>query len=280
MGGSSYLLKRGDGYAFVIAVPKALRGQFKSSTGKPLSRIVKGLGTDSPKAAELAGPLREHWREAFQRAALVCPSPWPRSKTRLLRASKAVTLTPKSSSFKRAKRWCHFVAAYRGARMGEVAMLTKADCQQRDGVPVIVFSEAEGGTLKSGITRVVPVHAELVREGWLDFVAGRPAGPLFYSVKGQGTSDDPTNPARPRFVKTRERLASFVRDLGVTDDELSPTHAWRHTFKMLAHRAGMTEKASDQITGHEQKTVARSYGMLTIPDLAAELAKFPRYEIL
>jgi hypothetical protein len=48
---------------------------------------------------------------------------------------------------------------------------------------------------------------------------------------------------------------------------------------MLAHRAGMTEKASDQITGHEQKTVARSYGQLTIPDLAAELAKFPRYEI-
>jgi hypothetical protein len=78
-------------------------------------------------------------------------------------------------------------------------------------------------------------------------------------------------------VKTRERLAGFVRDLGISDEEPSPTHAWRHTFKMLAHRAGITEKASDQITGHEQKTVARSYGMLTIPDLAAELAKFPRY---
>jgi hypothetical protein len=48
---------------------------------------------------------------------------------------------------------------------------------------------------------------------------------------------------------------------------------------MLAHRADMTEKASNQITGHEQKTVARSYGQLTIPDLAAELAKFPAYQV-
>jgi hypothetical protein len=39
------------------------------------------------------------------------------------------------------------IAAYCGARMGEVAVLTKVDCQQRDGVPVIVSSEAEGGTL-------------------------------------------------------------------------------------------------------------------------------------
>jgi len=80
-------------------------------------------------------------------------------------------------------------------------------------------------------------------------------------------------------VKTRERLAGFVRELDITDEELSPTHAWRHTFKMLAHRAGISEKASDQITGHEQKTVARSYGALTISDLAAELAKFPAYQL-
>jgi hypothetical protein len=46
-----------------------------------------------------------------------------------------------------------------------------------------------------------------------------------------------------------------------------------------AHRAGMTEKACDQLTGHEQKTVARSYGQLTVPDLAAELAKFPVYRL-
>jgi hypothetical protein len=48
---------------------------------------------------------------------------------------------------------------------------------------------------------------------------------------------------------------------------------------MLAHRAGITEKAGDEITVHERKTVALSCGQLTIPDVAAELAKFPRYEV-
>jgi integrase len=257
------LLKRGDGYAFIVAVPKALRGQFRSSKGEPLQRIVKGLGTDSPTRRQ----LRE--TKAFM------PEEWQT----ILRASKRVELTPRSPPFKRAQRWCPIMAAYTGCRMGEAAMLTKEDCyQQRDGVPVIVFSEAEGGTLKSGITRVVPVHAELIREGWLEFVASCPAGPLFYSTKGEKANDDPTRPVRPRFVKTRERLAGFVRELGVPDEELSPTHAWRHTFKMLAHRSGTTEKASDQLTGHEQKTIARSYGQHTIPDLAAELAKFPAYQ--
>jgi integrase len=195
----------------------------------------------------------------------------------ILRASKVVEPTPRSSPFKRTQRWVPWICAYTGCRAGEAAMLTKEDCQHRDGIPVIVFSEA--GTLKTGVTRVVPVHTELIKDRWLEFVASCPAGPLFYSTKGQKTGNDPTRPVRPRFVKTPERLAAWIRSLGITDKELSPTHAFRHTFKMLAHRAGASEKASDQITGHEQKTVARSYGQLTIPDLAAELAKFPTYQL-
>jgi hypothetical protein len=50
------------------------RAPHEHDARKPLLRIVKGLGTDSPtKAAELAGPLREHWRKVFQRAQLDVP---------------------------------------------------------------------------------------------------------------------------------------------------------------------------------------------------------------
>jgi integrase len=70
-----------------------------------------------------------------------------------------------------------------------------------------------------------------------------------------------------------------VRKLGVSDDELSPMHAWRHTFKARADRAGITERTSDYITGHAQKTVGASYGAPTVDDMAAALEKFPRYEI-
>jgi hypothetical protein len=115
----------------------------------------------------------------------------------------------------------------------------------------------------------------------MGIAAIHPSCHLLSSGRSDGATSSPpiTSPVRPRFVKTRERLAAFVRELGTADEELSPTHALRHTFKMLAHRAGISEKASDQITSHEQKTIARSYGQLTIPDLAAELAKFPAYQI-
>jgi hypothetical protein len=36
----------------------------------------------------------------------------------------------------------------------------------------------------------------------------------------------------------------------VTDEKLSPTHAWRHIFKQIAERVGITEKVHDAITGH------------------------------
>jgi hypothetical protein len=80
-------------------------------------------------------------------------------------------------------------------------------------------------------------------------------------------------------VSIRQKLAEWVRKLGVTDEELKPNHAWRHTFKSRADRAGTTERTSDYITGHPPKTVAATDGAPTVEDMAAALEKFTRYEI-
>lgn len=90
---------------------------------------------------------------------------------------------------------------------------------------------------------------------------------------------DPLNPSRSRAGNTRGRLADWVRELGVTDKELSPTHAWRHTFKQIAERVGITEKVHDAITGHAPASEGRKYGPPTVEDMAAALTKFPRYRI-
>jgi hypothetical protein len=78
-------------------------------------------------------------------------------------------------------------------------------------------------------------------------------------------------------VKARERLAVWVRSLGVKDPELSPNHAWRHTFKAVGFRCGMSEKLLDAIVGHAPASVGRGYGEPTLVDKAQELRKFPRY---
>ena len=90
---------------------------------------------------------------------------------------------------------------------------------------------------------------------------------------------DVTNPRKPRAVKAREHVAAWVRSLGVDDPELQPNHAWRHTFKQVAHRHGISEHISDCITGHSPATVGRGYGAPTLGDMAAALKRFPRYEV-
>jgi hypothetical protein len=70
-----------------------------------------------------------------------------------------------------------------------------------------------------------------------------------------------------------------VRGLGVDDPELSPNHAWRHTFKRIAEAVGITEKVHDAITGHTPATEGRKYGQPNVADMAKALKKFPRYAL-
>jgi hypothetical protein len=60
---------------------------------------------------------------------------------------------------------------------------------------------------------------------------------------------------------------------------LSPTHAWRHTFKQIADRVGIPEKIHDAITGHAPASEGRKYGAPTVEDMAKALRKFPRYKV-
>jgi integrase len=57
--------------------------------------------------------------------------------------------------------------------------------------------------------------------------------------------------------------------LGVADSGLKPNHAWRHTFKQIADRAGISERMSDYITGHAHRTIGARYGAPTVERMAA-----------
>ena len=74
MADTRYLKQRHQGWYFVAAVPRALRGKFLSdgrngSAGQPLSKIVVSLKTQSlGEAQDRRWPLVKQWRETFQRA--------------------------------------------------------------------------------------------------------------------------------------------------------------------------------------------------------------------
>jgi integrase len=160
-----------------------------------------------------------------------------------------------------------------------MAQLRGVDVIERDGIHAVRITP-DAGTVKGSVARVVPLHQHLIAQGFLKFVAQRGKGPLFFNpLKSITVSDDPTNQKKPRAAQARQRLANWVRGLGVNDPNISPNHAWRHTWKQIADRSGISERMSDYITGHAHKTVGAGYGAPTPEDMAAALRKFPRYQL-
>lgn len=180
----------------------------------------------------------------------------------------------------RARRWVVWLCAYSGARSGEMTQLRGIDIEERGAFHVMKLTP-EAGTIKTRQTRIVPLHRHIIDQGFLDMVRQIGKGPLFYNLekKPRASADDPLKPRRSRAATARAHLSSWVRELGIKDPELSPTHAWRHTFKQRAARNGIAENVHDEITGHAPASEGRKYTVPTVEDMAEALKKFPRYEL-
>jgi integrase len=140
--------------------------------------------------------------------------------------------------------------------------------------------------MKTKQSRTVPIHEHLIAQGFLGYVKSKGQGPLFYSPTqlseakpAGGAPADITRPKRPRATGVRNRLGEWIRSLGIVDKEVGPNHGWRHAFKQIADRHGISDRVSDAITGHTPTTEGGKYGRPTLGDMAEALRKFPRYKI-
>lgn len=204
----------------------------------------------------------------------------------ILRASLAQDPSSETLST-RARRWLPWLCAYTGARVNELTPLLAEEVTMVDGVWTIRIkpgSSNEGDTsdvvasqrtVKTRTARSVPLHPHLIEQGFVKLVQAVGTGPLFYDPS---KSKSP-NPANPQHKKVAERLAAWVRELGVTDPQIKPNHAWRHLFTTIAREAGMESTALYAITGHAQKTEGGRYGRYKPKVFLHELRKFPRFNI-
>jgi hypothetical protein len=126
----------------------------------------------------------------------------------------------------------------------------------------------------------VPLHPHLVEQGFLEFVNGRGEAPLFFRPRSNRKTDaKQTKTLKSPAAQVRQRLADWVREIGVDDEHLSPNHAWRHTFKLIGSRAEISDALLDYICGHAPATEGRRYGAPDLKDLARAIERFPRYEL-
>lgn len=232
----------------------------KRIPSNPFEGVSVAVGKAAPKVREREF-LDEEWRIIL--TATTAPAP-----ARLAAHNLA------------ARRWVPWICAYTGSRPGEVTQLRAEDFTRHKAGYWLMRISPEAGTVKGGQARTVPLHEHLIELGLIKFVGTVGKGPLFYDPDGQRvTRDDPTNPVQAPWVKQRNKLAEWVRGLGVTDSNISPNHAWRHTFKRRAARAKIERRIRFAFCGHSSDDVGDDYETPTVEDLAEELKAFPRYEV-
>jgi len=168
-----------------------------------------------------------------------------------------------------AKRWLPLLCAYTGARIGEIAQLRVEDVRNDSGINFARITP-DAGTVKSGYYRDVPLHVEIIGVGFLDYVASKGSGPLFYA------STTRTGKTPPASI-VADRVAKWIRSLGIADSSVQPNHGWRHRFKTVATELGLNARVVDAIQGHSARTAGDRYGDITLKAKQIAIAKFPTY---
>jgi len=190
----------------------------------------------------------------------------------ILKASRNYAGSPREhASMIAAKRWTPILAAYSGARIGELVQL-RAEDVRKDGAIDFIRIAPEAGTVKSGVYRDVPLHGHIVESGFLDFVRSVGTGPLFYKPSSRASKSLPGS-------VVAGRLAKWIRSLKVADQAVQPNHGWRHRMKTVGRELGLDPRVLDAIQGHAARTSGEDYGDVTLKTKQVAIQKLPRYEI-
>ena len=159
---------------------------------------------------------------------------------------------------RRSRYWLPLLALFTGMRMGEILQLTPAHVRRSaKGTPFIVLTRDM--KLKTGSAeREVPIHPELVKLGFLEWVEQR---------RRSGTKllfeDVPESKHGYRSDTFTKRFASFLRSVDMPADRQPKLcfHSFRHTFKDALNETGASEEVKDEICGWARsKKTGRRYG--------------------
>ena len=156
--------------------------------------------------------------------------------------------------------WVAWIGLYTGARLGEIAQLLTGDVRQLHGTWIFHITR-EGSALKStkteGSQRVVPIHSELIKLGFVDYHARMVAGgkqQLFPEIKADQRGFFSAEPSG--FFN------AYFRKIGVKVDKSVNFHSFRHGIADAFREAGYLDEQFAMILGHSEATTTGTYGIL------------------
>ncbi|HWL55470.1 MAG TPA: DUF6538 domain-containing protein [Paracoccus sp. (in: a-proteobacteria)] len=225
---------------------------------------------DNPAAAvKQPKPRKQRGREAGYTDA---------EAVKVLKASRSYQ--PKADQFGRiretpesvnAKRWVPILCAFSGARVSEITQLRK-EYVRKEGERWVMRITPDAGTMKVGHYRDVPLHSQVVAEGFIQFVEEAAAGPIFHNGK------EPEKFAA-KAVRMTNQVGTWLQDSNLVPDGVWPNYAWRHRFKTQARDIGADIRVVDGIQGHAGRTASDDYGDVSLIAKARVIDALPNYAL-
>ncbi len=143
------------------------------------------------------------------------------------------------------KKWLPILAAYTGARRGELVQLRKQDVKWDSGAErhYILITDEAGNVKTDNAIRQIPLHIELIGKGFLEFVDSA-EGKLFEDLDPQAVTK--------WFSNYRDSLnIDRFNDYG----DRKVFHSFRHSFITKSRGAGNSPEHVQQVVGHEKINV-------------------------
>lgn len=190
----------------------------------------------------------------------------PDTRGKAVRPSRSFTLDELAALFAAAKSTSHRIAfmllAYTGQRVKEIRLLVWGDFTF-GAKPFVLIRET---STKDRKKRPIPLHPRLVAE----IEAFRPA---------DARPDQRVFPADENFPKWEDSVAAFKAAGIKKTDDLGRTlhlHALRKTFQTLGVKAGVNQRAAQELLGHtDPRLTAGVYTDVAALELHGEVAKLP-----
>jgi integrase len=153
---------------------------------------------------------------------------------------------PAHHTMRTALQWIPLIALFSGMRQGEICQLRKHDVRAEHGIWFFdVTEQAENQSVKTvaGV-RKVPVHSEIMRCGFPDYVKALPDGQLFRALR-------PGGPDGKLSWYFSRRYVEFRRSVGIDRKRIS-FHSFRKNVATTLDNAGANRGDIAALIGHER----------------------------
>jgi integrase len=181
---------------------------------------------------------------------------------------------------KDAKYWLPLLALFQGTRLEEFAGMRRKDIGCQDGIWFASISDEERRLKTDNSRRVIPLHSEILRLGFVDYVeekAPNPDDPLFPDLEPQ----PPDQKRGPRFTRDfgyyRRRIKVYREGVGMhafrhtantrLRDAITNWQQERHVAYLLGHSQGGGEGRERYDKGPGLRAVAQTLALLKYPEV-------------